>query len=194
MKLHSKKTLWEGAYLRTVEITYTDVSGINRTWEAVERKGCEGIIIVVPVTRDGHLLLIRQYRPAINKHVIEFPAGLVDKGEDTEAACSRELIEETGYMSSNIYLMFEGAMSTGINSELWHAFLALDAEEATEELKRTYPPDENEDITVIKVPLDSLEDFFLEQEGKGETVDLRIPGLLVLAKKHMKQKEHQWNF
>jgi ADP-ribose pyrophosphatase len=185
MKIKNKKTLWEGAYLRTVEITYTDTLGINRKWEAVERKGCQGIVIIVPITFDGHLLLIRQYRPAIDKYVIEFPAGLVDTGENTSTASARELIEETRYMSDDISLMFEGAMSTGINSEIWHAYLAMNCEEATLELQNKYPPDENEDITLIKVPMNKLQEFLTEQQEKGEIVDLRIAGLLELAKKHM---------
>jgi ADP-ribose pyrophosphatase len=53
--------------------------------------------MIVPVTADGRLVLVRQYRHNLKAHVIEFPAGTISEGEEPEAAALRELEEETGY-------------------------------------------------------------------------------------------------
>jgi ADP-ribose pyrophosphatase len=54
-------------------------------------------VMIVPVTADGNLVLVRQYRHNLKDHVLEFPAGTVSDGEEPEAAALRELGEETGY-------------------------------------------------------------------------------------------------
>lgn len=54
-------------------------------------------VMIVPVTPDGNLVLVRQYRHNLKAHVLEFPAGTVSDGEQPETAALRELEEETGY-------------------------------------------------------------------------------------------------
>lgn len=54
-------------------------------------------VMIVPLTADGYLVFVRQYRHNLKAHVLEFPAGTVNEGEAPEAAALRELEEETGY-------------------------------------------------------------------------------------------------
>ena len=102
MKIIGKQPLWTGKFLRTVLIKYsTHCNSSNmvetRDWESVERVNCSGIVGMVPLTDDGDVILIKQFRPPVNGYVIELPAGLCDIGETLEDAARRELIEETGY-------------------------------------------------------------------------------------------------
>jgi len=54
-------------------------------------------VMIVPLTADGNLVFVRQYRHNLKAHVLEFPAGVISEGEEPEAAAIRELEEETGY-------------------------------------------------------------------------------------------------
>ena len=86
--------------------TYTDPLGKQRTWESAERSTRPknssidgvGIVAILEKPSGPELLLQKQFRPPINKVVIEVPAGLVDEGETAEESAVRELREETGYV------------------------------------------------------------------------------------------------
>jgi len=86
--------------------TYKDPLGKERTWEHAERSTRPkdspvdgvGIVAILQKASGPELLLQKQFRPPINKVVIEVPAGLVDEGESAEESAVRELREETGYV------------------------------------------------------------------------------------------------
>lgn len=180
-----RKTLWEGNFLKAVLISFRDRDGVVRQWEAVGRVNCDGVVIVVPVTEAGEFLLIRQFRPAVGRRVIEFPAGLVQEGEDLHRAGMRELVEETGHEADAVETLTRGAVSTGINAEVWTVLLAAGVREAGAEAIRRHPPDENEDIEVIKVPARDLYDELEKLGGRGDYVDIKIYGLIELAKRRL---------
>lgn len=69
-------------------------NGNIAVWDFIEHKGAAA---VVPVREDGKLLLVRQYRNALERYTIEIPAGGLNPGESTDKAALRELEEETGY-------------------------------------------------------------------------------------------------
>jgi ADP-ribose pyrophosphatase len=56
-----------------------------------------GAVLIVPFCREDEILLLRQYRPALRKHIYEFPAGTVETGEPALRCAKRELVEETGF-------------------------------------------------------------------------------------------------
>jgi ADP-ribose pyrophosphatase len=183
--LIGKETVWEGRFIRTVLLEYKDKRGGQRKWEAVERLNCNGIVAIIPVTCDGDLLLIRQFRPTMNCFVIEFPAGLNDKGEDLLTAAKRELVEETGYMSDTLYFMAEGPISIGLSTEMLTVYIATDVRPAPQEMREKYPIDETEDIELIKVPLSSAYETIEAYRKKGDLVDIKIYGFVELARQRV---------
>ncbi|MDX9714004.1 MAG: NUDIX hydrolase [Dissulfurispiraceae bacterium] len=187
MRLISKETAWEGSFLRTVLLTYKDHNGHMRTWEAVERINTQGVVIVIPVTASGEFILIRQYRPVMDNYVIEFPAGLNDRGESSSEAAGRELVEETGYFSNEIIFLAEGPVSLGVSIELVSVFLANNAVVASDELKRRFPPDDTENIEAVCVPMQDIYDFLDSRKQSGDYFDLKIFGVIELAKKYLER-------
>lgn len=188
MKRTGKHTLWEGEHIRSVSLTYLDRSGVERKWEAVERVEAESVVILVPHTSSGDLLLIKQYRPALDCFVVELPAGLVDTGESPVEAARRELIEETAYSCESIIPIITAAMSSGIHCEPWHVFLASNATKASKQELDEHPPDESEDIETLKIPLASYKEELAKLSGDGTLVDIRIYGLVELAKAGLAQR------
>ncbi len=185
MKIINKEVLWQGRFLRIVLISFVDKDGNIRKWEAVERINSKGIVIVIPITPEGEFVFIRQFRPAFGGFVIEFPAGLNDKKEALIDVARRELIEETGFLSDEIIFLAEGPVSSGLSTEVITVYIAKNVKEASEDLKRRYPPDDTEKIEVLKIPHIKAFDFLEKQRLNGDFIDLKIYGFIELARKYI---------
>ena len=102
---------------------------------------------VLPVTPDGEVLLVRQFRPAVRKEILEIPAGLLDEpGETPEGCVARELVEETGFRYASMTKLGEVVPSPSSWSERVHLFLAEtephpvgDPESGIELVRRPFP-------------------------------------------------------
>lgn len=175
-----KKTLWQGNFLKSVGIKYRDSGGALRNWETFERVNCNGIAVIVPVTAEGEFIIIRQFRPAVNSYVIEFPAGLNDKGESLEDAARRELLEETGYSAKEMIFLAQGPISSGASGEILTVYLAKGLEFQGEQQN-----DEAEDIEVFRIPAGELYDRIDAFKKDGDYIDLKIFGLIELARKRL---------
>lgn len=178
MEIISKKIMWKGKFMSAVEITYRDARGAVRTWEALERVGIGGIVVMVAVTPAGNVLLEKQFRPPLGRQVMELPAGLIDPGESAEEAARRELIEETGWSAGKLQFLAEGPISTGASTELLRAYLCTDLTFVGKN-----GGDDNEIIEVIETPLRDVLDFLQKAQSRGMLVDLKVFGLVELARK-----------
>jgi 8-oxo-dGTP pyrophosphatase MutT (NUDIX family) len=185
MQIIGKDVVWEGNYLRAVILNCKENSGKLKKWEAVERVNCHGVVAVVPITKSGELLLIRQFRPIVNNFVIEFPAGINDRQERLIDVAKRELIEETGYTAEEFIFLTEGPISSGMSSEIMTVFLAKNTFSASSLLKNQFPPEESEDIEIIKTPIAGLDKTLNNYQKNGDYIDLKIYGLMELAKKYL---------
>lgn len=180
IKVIEKKTVFEGRFIRFVLTRFTDSAGIIREWESIERVNCRGIVAVVPVTAAGEFILIKQFRPAVSRFVVEFPAGLNDRGDTLEGAARRELIEETGYSAEEMIFLAEGPLSSGASGEILTVYLAKGIK-----FTGIGHRDETEDIEVLKIPAVRIESVLSDLQSEGNYIDLKVYGFIELAKKHL---------
>ena len=162
-----------GNWLALNRITYCDNKGVERIWESVTRKKSAGAVaIICRLFPSDRLILVRQYRPPVDGMVIEFPAGLVNPGEDPNETAVRELREETGYHGRLIRMIPDAFSSPGMSSEIVRLAVMEADENAQGDLITDF--DETEDIETILVKFSDLENFLLEAGRRGDQVDGRV--------------------
>jgi ADP-ribose pyrophosphatase len=98
-------------------------SGKETVREVVEH---DGAVAIVAVDEKDHLLLVRQFRHAANKELLEIPAGGVDRGETPEETATREMQEETGYAPGKLLRLGGFYSAPGYASEYLYLFMATD--------------------------------------------------------------------
>ena len=107
--------------------------------------------IIFPLTGEGEAVLVRQYRPPLERMELGLPAGLVEEGERPEAAARRELLEETGYSGGEWEPLGALASSPSLKDNWAYLFLARGVEE-----KAPPDPDEHELVETVRVPVGEL--------------------------------------
>ena len=109
-------------------------------------------VTALAFTKDGKIILERQYRHALAETVYEIPGGCVDKDDENfEAAIARELLEETGYRFEKIEYLGKTSANPSTNTNLMHMFIAYGGEFVKEQNL-----DEGEDLEVVLVTMDEL--------------------------------------
>jgi ADP-ribose diphosphatase len=146
---------------------------IRRGWEYVEHRTAKESVMVVALTPDEspRIVLVEEFRPAVDAPVICLPAGLVgDEGpEDRETAARRELSEETGWEAGTLRLIGRGPGSAGMSSEIVNFYLAAGVRLAGPQGER-----EREEIRVHVVDLASLAVWTRARETEGVLVDPKV--------------------
>src|SRR5574342_435730 len=107
--------------------------------------------IVIALTKDQEVVMIRQYRHGIRDVVWEFPGGIVEDGEDPLDGVKRELLEETGYRASKLVEVGKYYPNPALQTNSMYCYLAFDAEKVSGQTL-----DETEEIEVHLVPLTDL--------------------------------------
>lgn len=121
------------------------------TWDFIGHKGAAA---VVPVREDGKILMVRQYRNALDRETIEIPAGgLEGPDEPTLKAAARELEEETGYSSSDLELLITIRTTVAFCNEKIDIYVAKNLKKSQQNL------DEDEYINVEAYTVDELCDM-----------------------------------
>jgi 8-oxo-dGTP pyrophosphatase MutT (NUDIX family) len=136
-------------------------------YHAVTQPDYVGIWAMTP---DGLSAVVRQYRPAIERHTWEFPAGMVDGNEDPAETCRRELKEETGLVARWVHALGTYAPDTARLSNAFHAFFV-----ETEEPSTLFGPESG--MAVELIGFDVLRSLI----GRGEFVLQSHIGLITLA-------------
>ena len=107
--------------------------------------------IIFPLTGEGEAVLVRQYRPPLERMELGLPAGLVEEGEKPEAAARRELLEETGFSGDEWEPLGSLASSPSLKDNWAYLFLARGVEEMAPP-----DPDEHELVETVRVPVGEL--------------------------------------
>lgn len=153
---HTIKTekIYEG---KIIKVRVETVELPNKIYAKREIVSHDRGVGVVAITEDQEIILVKQYRKAINQAIYEIPAGLVDSGENVSEAAERELQEEVGLKPKNLELIAEAYASPGFTDEKISIFLATEFEESELELDHT------EFLIPVKIPLtdalDMVENF-----------------------------------
>ena len=145
----------------------------RKNWEFAYRTNASGVVVLVPVTNAGELILVEQYRIPVESRVMELPAGLVgdtgDREEDFKTAAQRELLEETGYRAASLTELLTCPSTPGLADEMVTIYYASG-------LERVGPGggDGNEDITVHVVPLCDAAEWLDDRLAEGIMLDPKI--------------------
>lgn len=168
----SSERIYEGAILNVRRDKVTAVKG-EAYREIIEHNGA---VAMVPITDEGNIVMVEQFRYACGRPVLEVPAGKIDPGEtDTVAAAARELREETGYTAENC--IFLGKINTSVAySEEMISIYAMTGLTAGEQQL-----DEDEALNVIEMPFREAYDM----AAAGKLVDVKTIAALLMAKEQL---------
>ena len=163
----SSQTAFQGKLLTVRVDTVSLPRGRTSIREIVEHSPC---VCMAPI--DGNdVLLVRQYRKAVEASLLEVPAGGMEPGETPEDAVVRELQEEIGHTAGTLQHLQSFFMSPGFCTEEMHAFLATDLRPAV------LDPDFDEDIEVVRVPINEIPALL----NSGQVRDAKSITTLLLA-------------
>ena len=144
-------------------------SGRVTTREVVQHRGA---VAIVPLTDEGHVLLVEQYRTPAEAVLLEIPAGTLEEGEDPLTCAHRELQEETGYTAAELIPLAAFYTCPGFCTEYIRVYLARGLHQGPQ------AADEDENIQVVRVPLAQA----LEMVKTGRICDAKsVIGLLLAS-------------
>jgi ADP-ribose pyrophosphatase len=120
-KLLKSTVVYDGPIFGVREDELIEPSGVETKRAVISHPGS---VVVLPVLKDGRIVMIRQYRHAARQYLWELVAGRIDSGESPKKAAGRELIEETGYRAKHLKEFLNVFPTPGFLEERLHIFLA----------------------------------------------------------------------
>jgi ADP-ribose pyrophosphatase len=121
LRVEAEREVYRGRVVRLVERKLVLPNGRKTTFAVVEHPGA---VAVVPVFENGDVLLIKQFRPAIDREIYEIPAGTLEPGEKPLATAKREIVEETGFKAKRWRKLTSCYTAPGFCTELIHIYEA----------------------------------------------------------------------
>ena len=158
-----------------VRATFAGPDGTTFTRDVVRHPGA---VAVVAVTAGGGVVLVRQYRPAVDRWLLEIPAGTRDVvGEPPEQTARRELAEEAGLAPGRLDLLTRCLNTPGFCDEETHVYLARDLHEVPHQRDGV----EEEHLSVVEVGLDAFDGLV----DDGTVVDAQTILGVALARRRL---------
>ena len=170
-QLLKQRLLYQGRKFSFESSRYCLPNQTEGEWECIRHPGGA---LAVPVTAEGTLILVKQYRFAVQGRLLEFPAGTVEPGETPEATIQREIEEETGYHADRWQKLGEFFVAPGYSDESIHAYLAQDLTQ----LENPPSQDADEDIETVMMTIAQVEKAI----QTGDITDAKTICSFVLAR------------
>jgi NTP pyrophosphohydrolases including oxidative damage repair enzymes len=171
-QLHSQ-LIYDGKvvhlYLDTVKLP----DGSTTRREIVRHSGA---VAILPLDSDGRIVLVRQYRYAAGRTLLEIPAGTLEIGESPDVCAVRELQEEIGYRPGRLQKIGGIFVAPGYTTEYIHLYLATDL------VPSRLDADDDEFFEVLHLPLSEV----LARIKRGEIADAKTISAILLAQEHLK--------
>jgi ADP-ribose pyrophosphatase len=161
---HQIRKIYDGRIFSVVAEDVTLPKGHHLTVDVIRHPGS---VVIIPMTGDGRLILVRQYRHAIGRRLWELPAGSLKKGENPEQAAIRECHEEVGLIPAKVERLGSFFPTPGYCDEEMMFYRATGLREPAEGDEAQ--PDEDEDIEPKAFAVDDLRKMI----ASGEIVDLK---------------------
>lgn len=163
----SNETIYQG---RVFDISVAEIRENEMIYKR-EIVNHHGSAVIIPVFADNTIALVKQYRHAAQKYLLEIPAGTLSDGEEPKIGAARELEEEIGVTAKNIEFLCEFYVSPGFLTEKMNLFLATDLTATAQNL------DEDEFLSIERIRFDEA----FEKIGNNEIQDAKTIIGLILA-------------
>ncbi|MFQ9515526.1 MAG: NUDIX hydrolase [Eubacterium sp.] len=140
-----REVVYKGAILDFCKDDIITPKGNNVKWDFLQHKGAAAVI---PVMEDGRIIMVRQWRNAIDRFSLEIPAGGKDGADEPTLQCAaRELEEETGYKSDHIQFLHTLVPAIAYSGEKIDVYVAFDLKKTHQHLD----PDEDIELEIYTV-------------------------------------------
>ncbi|KQL50129.1 ADP-ribose pyrophosphatase [Brevibacillus choshinensis] len=149
-KTISSQSIYDG---RIIKVKVDEVLLPNGNTAKREIVNHQGAVAVMPLTDDGKMIAVRQFRKPLERTIVEIPAGKLEPGEEPLACAIRELEEETGYAAKHMELLSSFYTSPGFADEILHVYVA------TGLTKGESRPDEDEFVDVLELTLEEAKEL-----------------------------------
>lgn len=172
------RNVYSGRLLKLRVDTVKLPNGLETTREIVEHPGA---VAIIPILDNKKLLVVKQYRTAARKNLMEIPAGTLEPDEPPLSCARRELNEETGYVARHFRKLFSCYLAPGYSTEKIHFFLA------TQLVRTKASQAEDEAITVQAMDLHQA----LKAIERGRIQDAKTISALYYLATHEKRQRHK---
>lgn len=170
---NDRKLQYKGAILDVYKDYITTPKGHNVEWDFIGHKGAAAVL---PVMDDGKIIMVRQWRNAIDRFSLEIPAGGLEKGEPTIKCAARELEEETGYKSEDLEFLNTVISAVAYSQEKIDVYVARNLKPSKQHLD----PDE-----IVQLEYYTVEEL-VEMILKNEIQDAKtVSAIMIYYNKFM---------
>lgn len=149
-KTIASQSIYEG---RIIKLKVDEVLLPNGNTAKREIVNHPGAVAVIPLTDDGKLVAVRQFRKPLERTIVEIPAGKLEPGEEPLTCAIRELEEETGYVARHFEHLSSFYTSPGFADELLHVYVA------TGLTKGESRPDEDEFVDLVEITFEEAHEL-----------------------------------